>query len=117
MHDYPCSVVYGTISLICLVVSVWYSSKLQAMITDMRESAGRISEKTNALHAEKKRTEYLLSQMLPETVVHKFIAGKDIPPEFFEKVTIYFSDIVGFEDLSTRSSPHEIVQMLNSLYV
>lgn len=42
--------------------------------------------------------------------------GDAIPAEAYESVTIFFSDIVGFTQLSATSTPMEVVDMLNDLY-
>ncbi|CAF2023545.1 unnamed protein product [Rotaria magnacalcarata] len=75
-----------------------------------------IRERTNQLEEEKKKTDKLLSQMLPPSVADSLKSGKAVEAVWYECVTIYFSDIVGFTTISALSSPMEVVDLLNDLY-
>ncbi len=50
------------------------------------------------------------------SVADKLKLGQSVEAEWFDGVTIYFSDIVSFTDLASDSTPMQIVALLNSLY-
>uniref|UniRef100_A0A8B9L9R8 Guanylate cyclase n=1 Tax=Astyanax mexicanus TaxID=7994 RepID=A0A8B9L9R8_ASTMX len=83
-----------------------YSSNLEELIR----------ERTEELEIEKQKTEKLLTQMLPPSVAEALKVGGTVEPEYFDSVSLYFSDIVGFTTISANSEPIEVVDLLNDLY-
>ena len=75
-----------------------------------------VEERTQNYLEEKRRCEDLLHELLPKSVARTLIHRETVKAESFEAVTIYFSDIVGFTNLSSASHPAQIFEMLNDLY-
>ncbi|MBZ3884806.1 Olfactory guanylyl cyclase GC-D [Sciurus carolinensis] len=89
---------------------LWMLEKYSQNLEDL------VQERTEELELERWKTERLLSQMLPPSVAEALKMGATVEPEYFDQVTIYFSDIVGFTTISALSEPIEVVGLLNDLY-
>lgn len=50
----------------------------------------------------------LLFQMLPPSVATQLKQTQKVPAEYYEEVTIYFSDIVGFTEIAAECTPLEV---------
>ena len=75
-----------------------------------------VDERTKELALEKEKTEELLLNTLPLKVVNELKENGISAPESFENVTVYFSDIVGFTDISSKLEPSVLISELSEMF-
>ncbi len=69
-----------------------------------------------ALKAEREKSERLLLNILPQSIVEQLKQNPHSIAERFEQATIMFADIVDFTGFSARISPSELVDLLNQIF-
>lgn len=69
-----------------------------------------------ALEEEKKKTVDLLFSIFPRTVAQQLWQGQTVQAKKFDRVTMLFSDIVGFTAVCSICTPMQVITMLNELY-
>ncbi|KAE9412256.1 hypothetical protein Angca_006291, partial [Angiostrongylus cantonensis] len=77
-----------------------------------------VEERTKELQEEKKKADILLRKMLPSQVADRLMLGQTVESESFDCVTVFFSDVVKFTQLSAKCKRLHLqtVNLLNDLY-
>jgi class 3 adenylate cyclase len=75
-----------------------------------------VRQRTQELVAEKQTSERLLLNVLPAPIADRLKTGESLIVDRFDAVSVLFADIVGFTAVAQRTSPEELVTMLNDLF-
>ncbi|KAK3740548.1 hypothetical protein QZH41_004317 [Actinostola sp. cb2023] len=86
------------------------------MTNTIQKYAAQLETVTLNLQEEQKRTDSVLSAMFPQSVAESLKKGEKVNSEYFDSVTVFFSDIVNFTNICAMISPMEVTSMLNGIY-
>lgn len=62
------------------------------------------------------KSKKVIETIIPSAIAEQLLKNIPIPPKNYEDVTILFTDICGFTELSSASEPLDIVELLNDIY-
>ncbi|KAG8185844.1 hypothetical protein JTE90_004386 [Oedothorax gibbosus] len=94
------------------------SAELKLALDQELQKSRQLEESMRKLDIEMKRTDELLYQMIPKQVADRLRRGEAAVDtcQYFECVTVLFSDVVSFTEICSRIAPMEVVSMLNCMY-
>jgi class 3 adenylate cyclase len=104
-----------TVMNIGAVASVTYAL-LQYAFRQRELMQAALEAEHRLLQAEQERSESLLLNVLPAPIAARLKQRPGSIADGFPEVTVLFSDIVHFTQLSSRISPHELVAFLNEVF-
>lgn len=94
---------------------VVFHSEFKQRINHFRDIT--LNSQKQKLVEEEARITKLLLNLLPETIVHKLKEDPETTiADFFDNVTVLFTDMVNFTAYSSKVSAMELVQFLNDMY-
>lgn len=84
--------------------------KQKQMIEEKKNS---LEEQKRLLENEKEKTESLLKNIIPESTYEELKATGKSSAKVYDKVSVLFTDFVGFSKISERITPNELVSELD----
>ncbi len=114
-----CFQLYGLlIANQCSQVRRWHQSEINLLeqLSIQIGMALQQGQLYGQLSYQKEKTENLLANILPKSIVQRLKDKPDIIADSFDDVSVMFADLVGFTNLSAQISPIELVKVLNEIF-
>ncbi len=97
---------------------VWdRNSKLfQTLNTEIESQRVLIKKQNEELEKEREKSENLLNNILPQSIAERLKKNPSVIADYFNSITVLFTDIVGFTKISERLTPSELIDFLNCIF-
>lgn len=92
------------------------SNLFQTLNTEIESQSKLIKEQHEEIRKEREKSEQLLNNILPQSIADRLKKNPSVIADYFNSVTVLFTDIVGFTKISEKLSPSELIQFLNSIF-
>ena len=104
---------FNPVLLKARIFSVFEKKRLRDL---ERERMAALDQKTQRLEFEQLKTEKLMLNILPRAIAERLKRGEQHISGAYPDVSILFSDLIGFTEMSARMSATELVGLLNDLF-
>ncbi|MBN2898997.1 MAG: hypothetical protein JXO44_09515 [Clostridia bacterium] len=90
--------------------------QLQEAFETIRQQNDRLTEANTMIQKDKEQIQNLLQSILPTNVIKELNTQGYSAPRYFDNVTVFFSDFVGFTKQSETIDPVTLIDELNSIF-
>lgn len=108
-HNFSSNLIQRLSFLVFALVMVpIFILSVNRMVGTIQNYTFQLAQTTLQLKEEKVRADKLLYQMFPYPVAELLKNNQQIPAEFFNSVTVFFSDIVNFTEMCSSMAPLQV---------
>lgn len=102
--------ILGISAMLILALSFFRLYKMKQRTQDL------LMVKNTEIESEKKRSDDLLLNILPNEVANELKINGKAEPKYFEKVTVMFTDFKDFTTISEKISPKKLVEEIDYIF-
>ena len=102
----------------CIGSGIFFAVQLRFRNLQRRakELDQKVKEKTKELACEKEKSDKLLRNTLPPSIIDELISTGTSKPKVYPAVTVLFADLVSFTEWSGGTAPEHIIAQLNTMF-
>jgi class 3 adenylate cyclase/CheY-like chemotaxis protein len=94
-----------------------FRDRERAFMLKLQTEQKKLQIEQQKLQIEQQKSEKLLLNILPKPIADRLKRGEHTIADSFSEVTVLFSDLVGFTELSTTIEPSRLVAKLNQIFL
>lgn len=94
-----------------------FRDRERAFMLKLQTEQKKLQIEQRKLEIEQQTSEKLLLNILPKAIADRLKKGEHTIADSFSEVTVLFSDLVGFTELSTTIEPCQLVEKLNQIFL